>query len=128
MYLDIRTECQSDLQAAELFTATGGKVARAKLTILRLRTKRAKFDKHKLGNAPAAIQHNFAVGQRFGFNQLKLAFISCLRTDPTIDIEPFEKLKRLDRVLKNLRMFFEVDLVGKEKEEYQIKELPEIYN
>jgi hypothetical protein len=128
MFLDIRKHCKTDQQALELFTATDGKTARAKLTIQRLKTTRAIFDSHDIGKAPAAILNDFAVGQRFGFNQLKVAFISCLRTDPTIDIEPYDKVKRLDRILKKLRMFFEVDLVGKEKEEYQIKELPKIYN
>jgi hypothetical protein len=128
MYLDIRTECKSDLQAAKLFTDAGGKEARAKLTILRLKTQRAKFDSHQLGNAPAALQQNFAVGQTFTADNLRELFLNCIRTDKTINIEPFEKCKRIDPILKKLRMFFEVVTFGDGGTSYKIEALPPEYN
>lgn len=127
MFLDIREHCKTDQQAAELFACTDGKTARAKLTILRLKTKRAQFDNHSLGKAPAAILNDFAAGQRMTAEQLKNAFIECLRIDPTIDIEPFEKAKRIDSVLKRLRMFFDVISFGDGGTDYLIQDLPPIY-
>jgi hypothetical protein len=127
MFLDIREHCKTDQQAAELFKDTEGKRSKVKLTILRLKTKRAIFDSHDIGKAPAAILNDFAAGQRMTAEQLKNAFIACLRTDATIDIEPFEKAKRIDSVLKRLRMFFDVISFGDGGTDYLIQDLPPIY-
>jgi hypothetical protein len=127
MFLDIREHCKTDQQAAELFKHTDGKRSKVKLTILRLKTKRAIFDSHDIGKAPAAILNDFAAGQRMTAEQLKNAFIACIKIDPTIDIEPFEKAKRIDSVLKRLRMFFDVISFGDGGTDYLIQDLPPIY-
>ena len=141
MFLAIRTECKTDLQALELFKASEGKNSRVKLTIQRLKTKRANFDSHELGNAPAAIIRSFSIGQVYSPEQLKSLFIDCLRTDRTINLQPFERcgmpvmdkdtgterLTRIDAILKKLRVFFDVMPAGHKGMEYEITELPTEY-
>jgi hypothetical protein len=142
MFLAIRTECKTDPQALELFKASEGKNSRVKLTIQRLKTKRANFDSHELGNAPAAIIRSFSIGQVYSPEQLKSLFIDCLRTDRTINLQPFERcgmpviddetgterLTRIDAILKRLRMFFEVETYGINNSDYKILPLPAVYN
>lgn len=127
MFLNIREYCKTDQQAAELFTATDGKESKGKQTVLRLKTKCAIFDSHDIGKAPTEILNTFAAGQRMTAEQLKNTFIACLRTDKTIDIEPFEKGRRIDSILKKLRLFFDVVPYGKTGTDYLIKSLPKEY-
>ena len=141
MFLAIRKHCKTDLQAMELFKASDGKDSRVKLTIQRLSTKQANFDSHELGNAPAAIIRSFSIGQVYSPEQLKSLFIDCLRTDSTIDLKPFERcgipamdkdtgterLTRIDAILKKLRMYFEVEIHGKNNSDYKILPLPDVY-
>lgn len=138
MFLDIRTEAKDDAQALALFGKTEGKNSRYKLTIQRLKAKKVNFSTHELGNAPAAILRTFAAGTIYTPERLKNTFIDCLRTDPTINLQPFErcgmvktdkdtgtnKLTRIDAILKKLRMFFDVMPAGNGGMEYLIKELP----
>ena len=141
MFLTIRKHCKTDLQAMELFKASEGKDSRVKLTIQRLDTKQANFDSHELGNAPAAIVRSFLIGKVYSPEQLKNLFIDCLRTDSTIDLKPFERcgipvidkdtgterLTRIDAILKKLRMYFEVEIYGKNNSDYKILPLPDVY-
>lgn len=138
MFLDIRTEAKDDATALKLFAKTEGKDSRLKLTIQRLKAKKANFSTHELGNAPAAILRTFAAGQLYSPERLKAAFIDCLRTDPTINLQPFErcgipiknestgtdKLTRIDAILKKLRIFFDVMPAGNGGMEYLITDLP----
>lgn len=141
MFLDIRTEAKDDVTALKLFGQSEGKNSKVKLTIQRLKVKKANFNTHELGNAPAAILRTFSAGGRYTAESLKTAFIECLRTDPTINLKPFErcgivtkdestgteKLSRIDAILKKLRMFFDVMPAGHKGMEYQIIELPSEY-
>ena len=141
MFLDIRTEAKDDVTALKLFGQSEGKNSKVKLTIQRLKVKKANFNTHELGNAPAAILRTFSAGGRYTAESLKNAFIECLRTDPTINLKPFErcgivtmdestgteKLSRIDAILKKLRMFFDVMPAGHKGMEYQIIELPPEY-
>jgi hypothetical protein len=141
MFLAIRTECKTDPQALELFKASEGKNSRVKLTIQRLKTKRANFDSHELGNAPAGIVRSFLISKVYSPEQLKNLFIDCLRTDSTIDLKPFERcgmpvmdketgterLTRIDAILKKLRMYFEVETYGINNSDYKILPLPPVY-
>lgn len=141
MFLDIRTEAKDDATALKLFGQSEGKNSKVKLTIQRLKVKKANFNTHELGNAPAAILRTFSAGGRYTAESLKNAFIECLRTDPTINLKPFErcgivtmdestgtdKLSRIDAILKKLRMFFDVMPAGHKGMEYQIIELPTEY-
>ncbi len=138
MFLDIRTEAKDDATALKLFEKTEGKESRQKLTIQRLKAKKANFSTHELGNAPAAILRTFAAGGLYTAERLKNAFIDCLRTDRTINLQPFERcgmpvmdkdtgterLTRIDAILKKLRIFFEVMPAGNGGMEYLITDLP----
>jgi hypothetical protein len=141
MFLDIRTEAKSDAIALKLFRQSEGKNSKVKLTIQRLKAKKANFDSHELGNAPAAILRTFAAGGRYTAERLKNVFIDCLRTDRTINLQPFERcgmpvidkdtgterLTRIDAILKKLRVFFDVMPAGHKGMEYKITELPTEY-
>ena len=138
MFLDIRTEAKDDATALKLFEKTEGKESRQKLTIQRLKAKKANFSTHELGNAPAAILRTFAAGGLYTAERLKNAFIDCLRTDRTINLQPFERcgmpvmdkdtgterLTRIDAILKKLRVFFDVVPAGNGGMEYLITDLP----
>ena len=141
MFLDIRTEAKDDVTALKLFGQSEGKNSKVKLIIQRLKVKKANFNTHELGNAPAAILGTFSAGGRYTAERLKTAFIECLRTDPTINLKPFERcgivttdkdtgketLSRIDAILKKLRIFFDVMPAGHKGMEYQIIELPTEY-
>jgi hypothetical protein len=138
MFLDIRTEAKDDTTALKLFGQSEGKNSKVKLTIQRLKAKKANFSTHELGNAPAAILRTFGAGGLYTAERLKNAFIDCLRTDRTINLQPFERcgmpvmdkdtgterLTRIDAILKKLRVFFDVVPAGNGGMEYQITELP----
>jgi hypothetical protein len=141
MFLDIRTEAKDDATALKLFGQSEGKNSKVKLTIQRLKAKKANFNTHELGNAPAAILRTFGAGGRYTAESLKNAFIDCLRTDRTINLQPFERcgmpvmdkntgterLTRIDAILKKLRVFFDVMPAGHKGMEYEITELPTEY-
>jgi hypothetical protein len=138
MFLDIRTEAKDDKTALKLFGQSEGKNSKVKLTIQRLKAKKANFDSHELGNAPAAILRTFTAGIYYTPQQLKNSFIDCLRTDRTINLQPFERcgilevdketgterLTRIDAILKKLRVFFDVMPAGNGGMEYLITDLP----
>jgi hypothetical protein len=138
MFLDIRTEAKDDATALKLFGQSEGKNSKVKLTIQRLKGKKANFSTHELGNAPAAILRTFGAGGLYTAERLKNAFIDCLRTDRTINLQPFERcgmpvmdkdtgterLTRIDAILKKLRVFFDVMPAGNGGMEYLITDLP----
>jgi hypothetical protein len=138
MFLDIRTEAKDDATALKLFGQSEGKNSKVKLTIQRLKAKKANFNTHELGNAPAAILRTFAAGGLYTAERLKNTFIDCLRTDRTINLQPFERcgipvmdkntgterLTRIDAILKKLRVFFDVMPAGNGGMEYLITDLP----
>jgi hypothetical protein len=122
MFIDIRKLCSTDQQALELFKLSEGNRAKVKQIILRLTVKKANFNSHELGNAPAAILRTFAHGQELTADDLRKNFIDCLQTDATINTAEYRDAT-INYVLKKLRIFFDVKLYGKEKTKYKVSNL-----
>jgi hypothetical protein len=122
MFIDIRKHCSTDKQALELFKLSEGKRAKVKQIILRLSVKKANFNTHSLGNAPAEILRTFAAGQELTADDIRTNFIKCLQTDATINTAEYRDAT-INYVLKKLRLFFDVKLYGKEKKKYRVSNL-----
>lgn len=127
MFLDIQKYCKTGEQALKLFIATDGKKAKAKQTVSRLIYKLEKPKNEGLGKAAFALMNGFKIGEKLTADQLRAKVIECLQKDPTINIEPFAKAKRIDASLKRLRIFFEVKK-SKKEDVYKIRELPKDIN
>ena len=127
MFLELVGQLKDERKAIETLKATEGKQGRFKLLIIRIKVQRANFDSCEIGNAAAAILRAFDHGRKYSASQLKDLFLDCLRTDSNVNLEPFEKAKRITGILKKLRMFFEVEDTGQGDDvEYLISNIPKI--
>jgi hypothetical protein len=123
-------ELQKDRsKAIEIFRQSKGKDKYLKLARLRLKAKDANFDELKeLGNAPKAIQRKFKAGESYCKDKLKAKFLKVLAKDSTINLAPYKYAKRMDKILKILRIFFEVEPKGKDGGKYELKPLPDYFS
>ena len=127
MFLELVGQLKDERKAIETLKATEGKQGRFKLLIIRIKVQRANFDSCEIGNAAAAVLRAFDHGRKYSASQLKDLFLDCLRTDSNVNLEPFEKAKRITGILKKLRMFFEVEDTGQgDDAEYLISNIPKI--
>ncbi|MFN5458936.1 MAG: DEAD/DEAH box helicase family protein [Bacteroidota bacterium] len=126
-FLTIEENCKSDAQAIELFSECKGKNAKVKMIIQRLTGRRADFNRSDLGKSMLSIIKTFQPGQEYTAGQLKDTFVECLKQDPTINIKEFTECRRIDKILKRLRIFYDVTPTGNGGEKYKIDDLPEIF-
>lgn len=116
-------------KAIEIFRRSKGKDKYLKLARLRLKAKNANFDElGKLGNAPKSIKRKFRIGESYCKDKIKAKFLEVLATDSTINLAPYKYVKRMDKILKILRIFLEVEPKGNDGAKYEFKPLPDCFS
>jgi hypothetical protein len=131
-FLELRELCKTNEQAREILLATKGDKSAIRRAVLRLKSILSEKDKTPIGKAADAIRDTFAGGTRLTPQQVKEAFLAAIRTDDTMRTKDFEKIdfenqKRMHKILKVLRIFFEVEKSGKGGRDYEFKELPKVF-
>ena len=127
-YLDILELQNNPDKALKIFIWTSGKKKLFKLAIARLKAKKAKFnDIGILGNAPVSIKRKFRAGKLYTKDDLKNKVLDALSKDSTINLAPFIHAKRLNSVLRLVRLFYDVERAGFENKKYAIMQLPNFF-